>query len=106
MMSQNVAYTNTRLSASANIAYFHTRDYNSRLYTYENGTLYTFNFPMFYGEGMRSALMLRGNIGSHLIILCKAGATKHFDRKKISSSYQQIDSSWQADMDMQIRWKI
>ena len=106
MMSQNVAYTNTYLSASANIAYFHTRDYNSRLYTYENGTLYTFNFPMFYGEGMRSAMLLRSNIGSHLIILCKVGATKYFDRKKISSSYQQINSSWQADMDLQIRWKI
>lgn len=106
MMSQNVAYTNTYLSASANIAYFHTRDYNSRLYTYENGTLYTFNFPMFYGEGMRSAMLLRSNIGTHLIILCKVGATKYFDRKKISSSYQQINSSWQADMDLQIRWKI
>lgn len=106
MVSQNMAYTNSRISAAANVGYFHTHDYNSRIYTYENGILYTFSFPMFYGEGMRGAMLLRGNIGSHLIILCKVGATKYFDRDKISSSYQQINSSWQADMDLQIRWKF
>lgn len=106
MVSQNMAYTNSRISAAANVGYFHTHDYNSRIYTYENGTLYTFSIPMFYGEGMRGAMLLRGNIGSHLIILCKVGATKYFDRDKISSSYQQINSSWQADMDLQIRWKF
>lgn len=106
MVSQNMAYTNSWISAAANIGYFHTHDYNSRIYTYENGTLYTFSFPMFYGEGMRGAMLLRGNIGSHLIILCKVGATKYFDRDKISSSYQQINSSWQADIDLQIRWKL
>ncbi|WP_337393151.1 helix-hairpin-helix domain-containing protein [Prevotella sp.] len=106
MVSQNMAYTNSRISATANVGYFHTHDYNSRIYTYENGTLYTFSFPMFYGEGMRGAMLLRGNIGSHLIILYKVGATKYFDRDKISSSYQQINSSWQADIDLQIRWKF
>lgn len=106
MILQTVGYNNTRISAAANFGYFHTRDYNSRIYTYERGTLYSFSFPMFYGEGMRGALFLRGNIGKHLTAICKVGATKYFDRKKISSSYQQIDGSWQTDMDLQIKWKF
>ena len=106
MLTQTVAYNATKMSIAANLGYFHTHDYNSRLYAYERGTLYSFSFPMFYGEGMRGALFLRGNISKNLTAICKVGTTKYFDRSKISSSYQQIDSSWQTDMDLQIKWKF
>lgn len=106
MLAQTVAYSGTTISAAANIGYFHTRDYNSRIYAYERGTLYSFSFPMFYGEGMRGALFLRGNVSKNITAICKIGTTKYFDRKKIASSYQQIDGSWQTDMDLQIKWKF
>lgn len=106
MLSETAGYNFGIINAGMNIGYFHTRDYNSRLYTYERGMLYTFSFPMFYGEGMRAALFMRGNIGNNLVIIGKAGMTKYFDRNKISSSYQEINGSSQTDIDIQIKWKF
>lgn len=106
MLMQTVGYSNNTLSMAANIGYFHTKDYNSRLYAYERNMLYSFSFPMFYGEGMRAVLFAKGSIGPNLIITGKIGTTKYFDRDIISSSYQQIDSSWKTDVDIQVKWKF
>ena len=106
MLTQTVGYTCQTLSAVANAGFFYTRDYNSRLYAYERGTLYTFSFPMFYGKGCRAALSVRGNIGGNLVVTAKAGATKYFDRDVISSSLQQISGSWQTDVDLQVKWRF
>ncbi len=47
------------IQLSANVGYFHTQDYNSRVYSYEQSLPYSFSFPAFYGEGIRYALMAR-----------------------------------------------
>lgn len=106
MLSQSVAYKYKFIDASANINYFNTHDYDSRLYAYERGVLYNFSFPMFYGRGMRFALSIKANINKNLMMICKAGTTKYFDRDHISSSYQQIDSSVMTDLDLQIKWRF
>lgn len=106
MLSQTIGYNANTMSITANIGYFNTDDYNSRLYTYERGPLYTFSFPMFYGEGMRMALFARAAIGRNIVATCKIGATKYFDRDHISSSHQQIEGSWQTDMNIQIKCRF
>lgn len=106
MVSQTIGYSLPYLHIAANMGYFHTEDYNSRIYTYERGMLYTFSFPMFYGKGMRAALFAKGRVGSHFIIIGKVGVTKYFDRDVISSSYQQINSSWKTDIDLQMKWSF
>lgn len=106
MLTQTVGYTCRSLSAAANVGVFYTRDYNSRLYAYERSTLYTFSFPMFYGKGGRVALSVRGDIGGSIVVIGKIGATKYFDRDVISSSLQQINSSWQTDVDLQVKWRF
>lgn len=106
MLSQSVGTNLHWFSATANIGYFHTDDYNSRLYTYERGPLYNFSFPMFYGEGLRFALFLRANIGKKLSIIVKSATTKYFDRNSISSSYQQINHSSMTDIDVQVKCKF
>lgn len=106
MLTQTVGYQQGAISIAGSIGIFSTHDYDSRLYAYERSTLYTFSFPMFYGEGMRATLFARGNIGKQLILICKIGTTKYFDRDHISSAYQQINKSIQTDMDLQLKWKF
>lgn len=106
MLSQTMAYKYKFIDASANINYFHTHDYESRLYAYERGMLYNFSFPMFYGNGIRLALCVKANVGKNLMLQGKIGTTKYFDRDHISSSYQQIDGSAMTDLDLQVRWKF
>lgn len=94
------------LQASAALSYFNTDDFASRLYTYEQGPLYSFSFPVFYGEGIHCSLFARADVGKHLMFILKCGTTHYFDRDHISSGLQQIDASSMTDLELQMRWKF
>ena len=66
MISENAAYTYRWLRLNAGVGYFRTDSYNSRVYLYENGPLYTYQMQQFYGEGIRYWFMLRANVGRQL----------------------------------------
>ena len=106
MISQQVVYPWKGLQLCANMSYFHTDNYESRLYLYERSVLYNFSSLMLYGEGIRYALMARMNLGTSLTLTAKIGTTNYFDRTKISSSYQEIDGSSMTDVDVQLRCKF
>lgn len=86
--------------------YFHTDDFNSRIYSYERGMLYDFSFPSYYGEGLRCALLLRYKPTSSLALSAKASATDYFDRSSVGTGLQRVDRSSLSDIQMQVRWKF
>ena len=106
MLSEQAGYVWRWLQLSANIAYFHTDNYEGRLYLYERSLLYEFSSLMLYGRGLRYALMTRADISKHLMVTAKIGVTNYFDRSVISSGLQQINGSSMSEVDIQIRWKF
>lgn len=90
----------------ATAGYFHTDDFNSRIYSYERGMLHDFSFPSYYGEGLRCALMLRYKPFSSLSLSAKASATNYFDRSSVGTGLQRVDRSSLSDIQMQVRWKF
>jgi hypothetical protein len=106
MVNQTINYHYRQSSMSGSIAYFHTDDYNSRIYSYEKQTLYTFSFPMYYGQGIRYSLFFRQDISPKWMFIVKFGMTNYFDRNTIGTSLQTIHHSSQADLDLQFRWKF
>ena len=106
MLSEQAIYTWRWLQLSANVAYFHTDNYESRLYLYERSLLYDISSHIFYGKGVRYALMTRADINKHLMLMAKVGVTNYFDRSKISSGQQEINGSSLTDIDVQMRWKF
>lgn len=107
MVSENLSYTLPgKFFVNISTAYFHTDDYNSRVYVYERGLMRTFNVPSFFGHGMRCALLASTDIIHNLRILGKIGTVKYFDRNYIGSSYQQIDGSSATDLELQVSWKF
>ena len=106
MISQSLSYEGRWLRLNGGVGYFHTDSYDSRVYLYEKGPLYTYGLASFYGEGIRYWLMARAAIGQKLVLTAKFGVTDYFDRSTIGSSYQQIDASSMTDMDLQVRWKF
>ena len=106
MVSQSLSYEGRWLRLNGGVGYFHTDSYDSRVYLYEKGPLYTYGLTSFYGEGIRYWLMARAAIGQKLALTAKIGVTDYFDRSTIGSSYQQIDASSMTDMDLQVRWKF
>ncbi len=100
---QQIRYSGKWLQAAVQLLYFDTDDYDSRIYSYEYGMLYSFTVPAFYGNGIHYALTARANISSRLMLAVKASVTNYMDRNHISSGLQQIDASSQTDIEMQAR---
>lgn len=87
--------------ADAHVAWFHTHDYDTRLYMYERGLLYDFSFPMFYGHGLHYALRLRAQCSRRLMLMAKFSTTDYFDRPAIGTGLQRIGRSSKSDVEMQ-----
>lgn len=107
MISQNVGLKVKKLfSAMLSFGYFDTDDYDSRVYAYERGLRYSFSFPAYYGNGIRFALFATSAFSDKVSVTAKVGTTKYFDRDKIGSSYQEIDSSSATDLELQLRLRL
>ena len=106
MLGQTVDMRLRRLIMSAHVAYFHTDDYDSRLYSYERNLRYAFSFPAYYGHGLHGALYGSYTINRHLTLTAKLSSTHYFDRSTIGTALQQIDSRTQTDLDVQLSWKL
>ena len=87
-------------------SYFHTDDYDSRVYAYERGLLNTFYSPSFYGEGFRFSAHFRWDLNEHFMFLGKLGYTHYLDREEIGSGNDLIRSNHKTDLQLQLRWKF
>lgn len=86
--------------------YFHTDDYDSRIYASERGMLYTFYTPSFYGKGFRYSANLRYDLNKSFMFLVKFGQTNYQDRDVIGSGNDLIEGSRKTDLQMQLRIKL
>lgn len=106
MLSTNAVYTMKRLKAGAGCGYFNTQGYNARVYAYEQSTPYNLSFPSFYGKGMRLYALAQMEAMKNMSVIAKCGITHYFDRDKIGTSYQTINSSTQTDLDIMLRYNF
>ncbi len=104
MVSEQVAYRQPKWQVGGTIAYFHTDDYDSRVYLFEPGMIYTMNFPMFYGEGIHYALQAKWTPSKRLMASAKFQTNDYFDRSAIGSGLQRIDASSQSELELQVKW--
>ncbi|HSL87215.1 MAG TPA: hypothetical protein VK861_09800, partial [Bacteroidales bacterium] len=69
---------------------FHTEDWDSRLYTYENDLLYSFSIPALYGKGSRNYLMLKWDIGDRTDLRIKYGITTKTEKPYQTPSSEEL----------------
>ena len=105
-VSQTLGYAYRWLRLNGGFGYFKTDSYDSRIYLYEQGPLYTYSIGQYQDEGIRYWLMLRAAVGKRLSLTAKCGVTDYFNRSSIGSSLQQVDGSALTDLDVQLRWKF
>ena len=94
------------LSVSLQGTWFHTDDYDSRVYASERGLLYTFHTPSFYGRGFRCSARLRYDLNKTFMLLAKFGQTVYRDREAIGSGNDEIPGNRKADLQLQLRIKF
>lgn len=90
----------------AQASYFHTDDYDARLYLTERNLLYGFGLPMLYGEGLRYSLTSTFTFGRRYHLDLKWALTNYADRTSISSGLQQIRGNVQHDLWLNLRGKF
>ncbi|MDO4955690.1 MAG: helix-hairpin-helix domain-containing protein [Bacteroidales bacterium] len=102
---QATLYTD-KIQLSTNAVYFHTDSYASRVYSYEQGMLYSFSFPSYYYHGYRLSSVLRYNISKKILFLLKYGHTQYFNKSTIGSGIEQINCSHKDDLQLQLIIKV
>ncbi len=77
LLSQDVIFRFNSIPVSFWLRYsmFKTDDWDSRIYVYENDLLYSFSIPALSGEGSRSYIMVKWDIGDAAEIRLKYGIT-------------------------------
>ena len=73
--TQSCAYTFSGfpLAVSVQGTYFHTDDYDSRIYASEKGLVYTFYTPSFYGSGFRYSAHIRCDLNKTFMFSLSSG---------------------------------
>jgi len=69
----NYRFRNIPVTIWTRVCIFNTDDWDSRLYTYENDLLFSFNIPALSGKGLRSYTMLKCDIGELAELRVKYG---------------------------------
>lgn len=88
------------------IAYFDTKDYQTRISSYEKNILYAFSMPSFYGQGVRMALSFKIDLNDNLSLSAKLASVYYADRDLIGSALEEIKGHTKTDIYALIRWKF
>ena len=103
--SMKVDIPRLSLRTSLSGIWFHTQDYASRGYMYEQGLLYAFSMMSLYGRGERWAWTMDYNWKKRLTFQVKWGWTHYRDRSTISSGAEEIQGNNKYDLQFQVRLK-
>ena len=107
-LCQDIAYKpeNKPYSLSFRYAIFDAKDYNARIYAYENDVLYSFSVPALYGKGMRVYLLGKVKLFNALTLYARIGRTIYSDRDEVGSGLTLIEGNHKTDLKVEAIWKL
>ena len=107
-LCQDIAYKPENLPFSLTFRYaiFDAKDYNARVYAYENDVLYSFSVPALYGKGMRFYLLGKVKLFNSLTLYARIGRIIYSDRDVIGSGLTQIEGNHKTDLKVEAVWKL
>ena len=107
-LCQDIAYKPENLPFSLTFRYaiFDAKDYNARIYAYENDVLYSFSVPALYGKGMRVYLLGKWKPFKSLTLYARIGSTIYSDRDEIGSGLTLIQRNHKTDLKVEAVWKL
>ena len=107
-LCQDIAYKpgDKPFSLIFRYAIFDAKDYNARIYAYENDVLYSFSVPALYGKGMRFYLLGKVKLFNALTLYASIGRTVYSDRDEIGSGLTLIEGNHKTDLKVEAIWKM
>ncbi len=107
MVFQDVYWKGFRdkLNLNARVSYFNTKDYDSRIYSYESDVLYVSSFPMYFDQGIRTYLNVRYRLFRSNDVWLRCALTNNLNRENIGSGLDLIEGNKRSDIRLQVRWQ-
>lgn len=109
MLSQSARWMlpKPNLTLNAQLGYFNTDDYLSRIYLNSPALYSTFSSSSYYGHGVMGVLTCRWKSKNEKLWLeGRYSLLRYFDRDEQGTALQQILSPWKNDLSFQLRVKI
>ncbi len=85
---------------------FHVEDWDNRIYLYEPGLYYDFNFPVYYGSGQKISSVLAVKAGGKVTISVKGSLVTFHDRDFTGSGNDMILGNKKWDLKLQLRLNL
>jgi hypothetical protein len=107
MVFQDVYWKGFRnkLNLNARVSYFNTKDFDSRIYSYERDVLYASSFPMYFDQGIRTYLNVRYRLFRSTDVWLRYALTNYLNRENIGSGLDLIEGNKRSDIRLQVRWQ-
>lgn len=107
MVFQDVYWKGYRnkFNLNARVSYFNTKDYDSRIYSYESDVLYASSFPMYFDQGIRTYLNVWYRLFISTDIWLRYALTNYLNRENIGSGLDLIEGNKLSDIRLQVRWQ-
>lgn len=96
----------SKLTANARVSVFRTKDYNTRIYAFENDVLYASSFPVYYGNGYRGYINLRWKISKSIDLWLRYAQFYYPEASSLGSGLDLISGQKRSEVKTQIRIKI
>jgi len=93
------------LRLDARLAFFDTEGFESRIYAYEHGLLYSFSVPVLFDRGRRSYLLAQYEPSPAFTVEAKYGVTWYPLRRNIGSGLHQKRGDRSHELRLQLRWQ-
>lgn len=99
--------TQERWRMTSMLSYFHTQDYDSRIYLYEPALYQTMSSGAYFGRGWRGIVAGRWQgAEGRWMVEARLSSTCYLNKREQSSGAQTIFSRWKNDIQVQFSLKI
>ncbi|PQA54126.1 ComEA family DNA-binding protein [Siphonobacter curvatus] len=102
---QDAKFHSGKLSLTGRLAYFHTNDYDSRIYVYESDVLAAFSIPAYADVGWRSYLLVHYGFSKHWDGWLRLSRTQLLNQPTVGSGLDEIPHSYRTDVKVQLRYR-
>ncbi len=92
------------LQLTAQFVLFSVSNWENRIYLYEPGFYYSFNFPVFYGSGQKTTILITLRPLRQLSFSTKISIIEYRNKEVIGSGFDQINGNkkWEAGLQLRL----
>ena len=94
------------LTCTFQFVVFNVTDWDNRIYLYEPGLYYSFNFPVYYGTGQKVTSVISLKTGRRMTLAVKASMITYHDRRETGSGNDLIPDNKKVEVGVQLRLSL